>query len=228
MRKFAGKCVALFLALLMLLTSMPLTALAEAISSESSGVIHFDVDQPSTAAGTEGENADNSAGAGSALQVAQEAAEDNPTSGKYVELFRASLKGSNPIKTGDEFNYEIGYQFNAPPTYKDASGEAQPAYSRLTDIQITVTVPDGIEILDAKATHVSGNTYTVAIAVLRSAATPAPARKSSARASRTTAKWRMARLLPRSMPASAPRPRWTGRTSCSRTSFPTPPPRTPR
>ena len=66
MRKFAGKCVALFLALLMLLTSMPLTALAEAISSESSGVIHFDVDQPS-AAGTEGENADNSAGAGSAL-----------------------------------------------------------------------------------------------------------------------------------------------------------------
>ena len=32
MRKFAGKCVALFLALLMLLTSMPLTALAEAIS----------------------------------------------------------------------------------------------------------------------------------------------------------------------------------------------------
>lgn len=51
MRKFAGKCVALFLALLMLLTSMPLTALAEAISSESSGVIHFDVDQPS-AAGT--------------------------------------------------------------------------------------------------------------------------------------------------------------------------------
>ena len=86
MRKFAGKCVALFLALLMLLTSMPLTALAEAISSESSGVIHFDVDQPSAAAGTEGENADNSAGASSALQVAQEAAEDNPTSGKYVEL----------------------------------------------------------------------------------------------------------------------------------------------
>lgn len=163
MRKFAGKCVALFLALLMLLTSMPLTALAEAISSESSGVIHFDVDQPS-AAGTEGENADNSAGAGSALQVAQEAAKDNPTSGAYVELFRASLQGSNPIKTGDEFNYEIGYQFNAPPTYKDASGEAQPAYSRLTDIQITVTVPDGIEILDAKATHVSGNTYTVDIA----------------------------------------------------------------
>ena len=163
MRKFAGKCVALFLALLMLLTSMPLTALAEAISSESSGVIHFDVDQPS-AAGTEGENADNSAGAGSALQVAQEAAKDNPTSGAYVELFRASLQGSNQIKTGDEFNYEIGYQFNAPPTYKDASGEAQPAYSRLTDIQITVTVPDGIEILDAKATHVSGNTYTVAIA----------------------------------------------------------------
>ena len=125
MRKFAGKCVALFLALLMLLTSMPLTALAEAISSESSGVIHFDVDQPSAAAGTEGENADNSAGAGSALQVAQEAAKDNPTSGAYVELFRASLQGSNQIKTGDEFNYEIGYQFNAPPTYKDASGEAQ-------------------------------------------------------------------------------------------------------
>ena len=74
------------------------------------------------------------------------------------------MQGSNPIKTGDEFNYEIGYQFNAPPTYKDASGEAQPAYSRLTDIQITVTVPDGIEILDAKATHVSGNTYTVDIA----------------------------------------------------------------
>lgn len=164
MRKFAGKCVALFLALLMLLTSMPLTALAEAISSESSGVIHFDVDQPS-AAGTEGENADNSAGAGSALQVAQEAAEDNPTSGKYVELYRASLLGStNPIKTGAEFNYEIGYQFNAPPTYKDASGEPQAAYSRLTDIQITVTVPDGIEILDAKATPESGNTYTVDIA----------------------------------------------------------------
>ena len=164
MRKFAGKCVALFLALLMLLTSMPLTALAEAISSESSGVIHFDVDQPSTAAGTEGENADNSAGAGSALQVAQEAAKDNPTSGKYVELFRASLLDSNPIKTGAEFNYEIGYQFNAPPTYNDASGEAQPAYSRLTDIRITVTVPDGIEILDAEATPVGENTYTVAIA----------------------------------------------------------------
>lgn len=165
MRKFAGKCVALFLALLMLLTSMPLTALAEAISSESSGVIHFDVDQPSAAAGTEGENADNSAGAGSALQVAQEAAKDNPTSGAYVELFRASLLGStNPIKTGAEFNYEIGYQFNTPPTYKDASGEPQPAYSRLTGIQITVTVPEGIEILDEKATHVGENTYTVAIA----------------------------------------------------------------
>lgn len=35
MRKYAGKCVALFMALLMLLTSMPLTALADSITSDA-------------------------------------------------------------------------------------------------------------------------------------------------------------------------------------------------
>ena len=66
MRRLAGKCVALFLALLMLLTSMPLTTLAESVTSEPWG---FDV-RPLVEEGGSPTNA----GSPSALDVVKEAA----------------------------------------------------------------------------------------------------------------------------------------------------------
>ena len=92
MRRLAGKCVALFLALLMLLTSMPLTTLAESVTSEPWG---FDV-RPLVEEGGSPTNA----GSPSALDVVKEAAEQNATSGGFVELYSARVQTPQPIKNG--------------------------------------------------------------------------------------------------------------------------------
>ena len=72
MRKFAGKCVALLMALLMLLTSMPLTALADSVVSS----VPFTID----ALEDTGENASNTP----ALDAVNAAIAENSTSGEYV------------------------------------------------------------------------------------------------------------------------------------------------
>ena len=118
MRKFAERCAAVFMALLMLLTSMPLTAIAEDVS----GAWGYDATPASTG------DAAPTANAPSQLEVVQAAAAENPTSGAYVSLYAARVQTAQPIATGDEFTYEIGYMLGAAPTYKDATGEPQAAY----------------------------------------------------------------------------------------------------
>ena len=138
MRKFAGKCLALLLALLMPLTSMPVS-LAESYTSEPFNV---NVETPSRE------------------EVIAKAVADNVSSGAYVELYSAVAE-STTVSTGAEFTYSVGYVLNAAPTYRNDQGDMVPAYSQYENVTITVTVPDGIVLLDYTPT--SENTYTISL-----------------------------------------------------------------
>ena len=107
------------MALLMLLTSMPLTALADNVVS--SVPYSIDVQQ------TDGTNA---AGSPTQLEVVKAAAAENTSSGQYVQVYAALVQTQQPIQTGAQFVYEIGYMLGRAPTYNDASGEPQAAYSQ--------------------------------------------------------------------------------------------------
>ncbi len=138
MRKFAGKCLALLLALLMPLTSMPVS-LAESYTSEPFNV---NVETPSRE------------------EVIAKAVADNVSSGAYVELYSAVAESAT-VSTGAEFTYSVGYVLNAAPTYRNDQGDMVPAYSQYENVTITVTVPDGIVLLDYTPT--SENTYTISL-----------------------------------------------------------------
>ena len=138
MRKFAGKCLALLLALLMPLTSMPVS-LAESYTSEPFNV---NVETPSRE------------------EVIAAAVTDNTTSGAYVELYSAVAE-STTVPTGAEFTYSVGYVLNAAPTYRNDQGDMVPAYSQYENVTITITVPNGIVLLDYTPT--SENTYTISL-----------------------------------------------------------------
>ena len=138
MRKFAGKCLALLLALLMPLTSMPVS-LAESYTSEPFNV---NVETPSRE------------------DVIAAAVADNVSSGAYVELYSAVAESAT-VSTGAEFTYSVGYALNAAPTYRNDQGDMVPAYSQYEGVTITVTVPDGIVLLDYTPT--SENTYEISL-----------------------------------------------------------------
>ena len=138
MRKFAGKCLALLLALLMPLTSMPVS-LAESYTSEPFNV---NVETPSRE------------------DVIAAAVADNVSSGAYVELYSAVAESAT-VSTGAEFTYSVGYALNAAPTYRNDQGDMVPAYSQYEGVAITVTVPDGIMLLDYTPT--SENTYEISL-----------------------------------------------------------------
>lgn len=87
MRKIAEKWLALLMAMLMLLSSMPLTALAEE-QVYSEGLTITAKEAPE-----EGGTADaGSADVAAALKAAQDAAAQNAASGGYVELYSASVQ----------------------------------------------------------------------------------------------------------------------------------------
>ena len=93
MRKFAGKCVALFLALLMLLTSMPLTSLAESMTSAPFGIDAL-VDGGDASDGAN----DAAADAAAAIKAVEDAIEDNENSGKYLVVFSATAPSSSQTR----------------------------------------------------------------------------------------------------------------------------------
>ena len=140
MRKFAGKCLALLLALLMPLTSMPVS-LAESYTSEPFNV---NVETPSRE------------------EVIAKAVADNVSSGAYVELYSAVAE-STTVSTGAEFTYSVGYALNAAPTYRNDQGDMVPAYSQYEGVTITVTVPDGIVLLDYTPASENENTYEISL-----------------------------------------------------------------
>ncbi len=148
MRKFAGKCLALLLALLMPLTSMPIS-LAESYTSEP-----FDY---------QAEEFDAAAAKLKAIDAAVAANVATGTEpGFYVQVYSARVQGDPvPIATGKEFNYEIGFMLNPAPVYIDATGEPQPAYTQYEDVEITFTVPEGIVVLDAGGEYRNPDTYTI-------------------------------------------------------------------
>lgn len=84
MRRFAGRFAALVLALLMLLSSMPLTALAEQVVPSNS----FDLDVSTT--GVEPAPATSKTAAELAQEAVNQAVLDNFTSGRYLNVFRAT------------------------------------------------------------------------------------------------------------------------------------------
>ena len=153
MRKFAGKCLALLLALLMPLTSMPVS-LAESFTSDPWGYQA----QPNT------NSFDAAAAKLKAIEDAVAANAATETKGAYVQVYSARVQGGPvPIATGKEFNYEIGFMLNRAPVYIDATGEPQPAYTQYEDVEITFTVPEGIVVLDAGREYRNPETYTISL-----------------------------------------------------------------
>ena len=153
MRKFAGKCLALLLALLMPLTSMPVS-LAESFTSDPWGYQA----QPNT------NSFDAAAAKLKAIEDAVAANAATETKGAYVQVYSARVQGDPvPIATGKEFNYEIGFMLNRAPVYIDATGEPQPAYTQYEDVEITFTVPEGIVVLDAGREYRNPETYTISL-----------------------------------------------------------------
>ena len=140
MRRFAGRFAALVLALLMLLSSMPLTALAEQVVPSKS----FDLDVSTT--GVEPAPATSKTAAELAQEAVNQAVLDNSTSGRYLNVFRATPPKDNP-KTGEWFYYTIGVQYASAAKYQDPeTGATNDAYDYYKDIKITVTAPEHIEL----------------------------------------------------------------------------------
>lgn len=159
MRKIAEKWLALLMAMLMLLSSMPLTALAEEVYSDNIVTITAKEAPEDTDTGA----ADvGSADVAAALKAAQDAAEANTTSGGYVGLYSARVQTQQPIKTGDAFTYGIGYALYPVPRYTDSTGTPQPAFSQYEDVTITIKVPAGIVLLGADGTEYR-DTYTISL-----------------------------------------------------------------
>lgn len=148
MRKIAEKWLALLMAMLMLLSSMPLTALAEQVYSEGLTITAKEAPEETDAADA------GSADIAAALKAAQDAAAQNAASGGYVELYSASVQTPQPIATGKEFVYVIGYKLSPAPNYKDSTGTPTAAFSQYEDVTITIKVPVGIVLLDE-----NGNEY---------------------------------------------------------------------
>lgn len=159
MRKIAEKWLALLMAMLMLLSSMPLTALAEEqVYSEGLTITAKEAPEDTDTDAADAGSADIAA----ALKAAQDAAEANPTSGGYVGLYSASVQTPQPIKTGDAFTYGIGYALYPVPRYTDSTGTPQPAFSQYEDVTITIKVPAGIVLLGADGTEYR-DTYTISL-----------------------------------------------------------------
>ena len=140
MRRFAGRFAALVLALLMLLSSMPLTALAEQVVPSKS----FDIDVSTT--GVEPAPATSKTAAELAQEAVNAAAKGNQD-GAYLNIYSAAPP-SKAVETGLPFDYTIGMQFGAAPTYTDpVSGAQQAAYTKYENVKITVTAPNHIELI---------------------------------------------------------------------------------
>ena len=142
MRRFAGRFAALVLALLMLLSSMPLTALAEQVVPSNS----YDIDVDTT--GVEPAPATSKTAAELAQEAVNQAVLDNSTSGRYLNVFRATPPEENP-KTGEWFNYTIGVQYASAAKYQDPeTGATNDAYDYYKNIKITVTAPEHIQLAE--------------------------------------------------------------------------------
>ena len=158
MRKIAEKWLALLMAMLMLLSSMPLTALAEQVYSEGLTITAKEAPEDTDTGAADVGSADVAA----ALKAAQDAAAQNATSGGYVELYSARVQTPQPIETGAEFTYEIGYALYPAPNYTDSTGTPQAAFSQYEDVTITIKVPAGIVLLDVNGTEYR-DTYTISL-----------------------------------------------------------------
>ena len=156
MRKIAEKWLALLMAMLMLLSSMPLTALAEEqVYSEGLTITAKEAPEETGAADV------GSADVAAALKAAQDAAAQNATKG-YVALYSARVQTPQPIATGEEFVYEIGYKLSSAPNYIDSTGTPQAAFSQYEDVTINIAVPEGIVLLDENGNEYD-NAYTISL-----------------------------------------------------------------
>ena len=153
MRKYAGKCVALFMALLMLLTSMPLTALADSITSDAWS---YTADpQPADQGG-----ATNASGLPtSAYEAAKNAADTAP--GSYIFAADGGTDASSAVPTGADFGYSVFLYYKQAPRYLDANtGGEEAAFSAYKNITVKVKPPQGV-VLVGEGSADSDGYYTV-------------------------------------------------------------------
>ena len=139
MRRFAGRFAALVLALLMLLSSMPLTALAEQQQEKIESV-------PFSFSAKDGEAQPQNSTGLPADRV--QAIEDAMENGGYVSLSSAKVS-ANQVSSGSGFRYDITLIYNAACQYYDEENNTTAAaFSTYENVKLKITPPAGVELLD--------------------------------------------------------------------------------
>ena len=149
MRKIAEKWLALLMAMLMLLSSMPLTALAEDIAYSGGLTINASPRE-------EGDAADAADPADLAAAAVDAAVNGNQESGDYLVL--ATLKPpAGPVSTGATFQYTFTVNFGPAPTYVDpVNNNNVSTYSQYENVKVTFKAPNHIAFADGS----KEDTYT--------------------------------------------------------------------
>ena len=154
MRKIAEKWLALLMAMLMLLSSMPLTALAEEVYSEGLTITAKEAPEEG------GETPDASGGVDEdllALEAVNAALANNPTTGAQLAII-GMKPASTRVLTGDTFTYNIEVKFGPAVTFTNPqTNQVKDAYSEFKDVEVTFTAPENIVFADGKDTL----TYTI-------------------------------------------------------------------
>lgn len=154
MRKIAEKWLALLMAMLMLLSSMPLTALAEQVYSEGLTITAKEAPEEG------GETPDASGGVDEdllALEAVETALANNQTTGAQLAIIGMKPERMD-VPTGDTFTYNIEVKFGPAVTFTNPqTNQVKDAYSEFKDVKVTFTAPANIVFADGKDTL----TYTI-------------------------------------------------------------------
>ena len=155
MRKIAEKWLALLMAMLMLLSSMPLTALAEE-QVYSEGLTITAKEAPEEGGETPDATGEVDEDA-LALKAVEDALATNPDTGAQLAIIGMKPE-SMDVPTGKTFTYNIEVKFGPAVTFTNPqTNQVKDAYSQFKDVKVTFTAPDNIVFADGKDTL----TYTI-------------------------------------------------------------------
>ena len=154
MRKIAEKWLALLMAMLMLLSSMPLTALAEEVYSEGLTITAKEAPEEGGETPEATGEVDEDA---LALKAVEDAMATNPNTGAQLAII-GMKPASTGVLTGDTFTYNIEVKFGPAVTFTNPqTNQVKDAYSEFKDVEVTFTAPENIVFADGKDTL----TYTI-------------------------------------------------------------------
>lgn len=154
MRKIAEKWLALLMAMLMLLSSMPLTALAEEVYSEGLTITAKEAPEEGGETPDATGEVDEDA---LALKAVEDAMATNPDTGAQLAIIGMKPE-SMDVPTGKTFTYNIEVKFGPAVTFTNPqTNQVKDAYSQFKDVKVTFTAPENIVFANGTDTL----TYTI-------------------------------------------------------------------